>query len=262
MDKSTNIVFLDSLLEIQSMMENNLVDLGHSRITYNSTDQAPYWNYALANNVLLASQISEIETRMRAVGRDPAIYFEDRPSLSPLKEALVKRGYGKSFEDSWLFWDNLNKIDESKFSSVKKVKNPKELAVFLSTFDSCYQVDDPQNPYGTLGYYLNRAKTCWEKYNESGKVEYFTAYTDGKPTAVATLTHQNGFGYISNVGSLRQVRGQGFGKAITLYCVRQSILRSNREHFIGTEEGTYPNEFYKRIGFRPRFRAVCYSTHR
>jgi len=73
-----------------------------------------------------------------------------------------------------------------------------------------------------------------------------------------TLTNHDGIGYISNVGSLRKVRGEGFGKIASLYPVSQSIKNGNLEHCLATEEGTYPNEFYKRIGFETRFTAVCY----
>jgi len=81
----------------------------------------------------------------------------------------------------------------------------------------------------------------------------------GEPCAVATLTNFDGLGYISNVGSLKKVRGKGFGKIATLYCVAKSIKNNNQEHCLATEEGAYPNEFYKRIGFVTRFTACGYT---
>ncbi|MBP9700192.1 hypothetical protein KBD71_02825, partial [Candidatus Woesebacteria bacterium] len=68
-----------------------------------------------------------------------------------------------------------------------------------------------------------------------------------------------GHGYISNVGSLRSVRGEGFGKLVTLYAVDQSIKNRNSFHYLGTEEGHYPNVFYTRIGFETKFKAVGWS---
>jgi len=55
------------------------------------------------------------------------------------------------------------------------------------------------------------------------------------------------------------VRGQGYGKAATLYCIEQSIKNGNFEHCLATEENTYPNEFYKNIGFSTRFTAIGYT---
>ena len=78
------------------------------------------------------------------------------------------------------------------------------------------------------------------------------------PVAVAALTIVNGLAYISSVGSLRRVRGQGFGKLATLFCVQRAKDSGLTEICLATEEGTHPNEFYKRIGFTTRFTAKCY----
>ena len=117
----------------------------------------------------------------------------------------------------------------------------------------CYQKDDPQNAYGELGDYLGVAESVWYKHHKTGKVEYFIFYKDKIPVAVSTLTNFQNIGYISNVGSLKEVRGQGFGKLATLYCVEQSKKRGNITHCLATEEGTYANEFYSKIGFSTKF---------
>ena len=93
---------------------------------------------------------------------------------------------------------------------------------------------------------------------DSGKIEYFTVYNDTGPVAVSTLTNFASIGYISNVGSLKEARGKGFGKIASLYCVARSKENGNTEHALATEEGQYPNEFYKRIGFETRFTALGY----
>lgn len=123
----------------------------------------------------------------------------------------------------------------------------------------CFQKDDPQNPYGTLGDYLTVAEKVWHRHHATDRIEYFTAFDGNEPVAVSTLTNFKQIGYISNVGSLRKVRGQGFGKLATLYCVDVSKKRDNHYHCLATEEGTYPHEFYQRIGFEKKFSAVCYK---
>jgi hypothetical protein len=56
---------------------------------------------------------------------------------------------------------------------------------------------------------------------------------------------------------LLSVRGEGFGKAVSLYAVDQSIKNGNTLHCLATEAGHYPYEFYKRIGFVPKFTAIA-----
>ena len=131
----------------------------------------------------------------------------------------------------------------------------------MDTFNACYKKDDPQNPYGELGDYLNVARKVWSKYKRTNRLQYFVVFKGSEPVAVSTLTNFENIGYISNVGSLEKVRGEGFGKAATLFCVQESIKNGNDIHCLATEEGHYPNEFYKRIGFESRFNAIGMSKY-
>lgn len=80
-----------------------------------------------------------------------------------------------------------------------------------------------------------------------------------QPVAVATLTNYRSLGYVSNVGSLPEVRGQGFGKTITNACIHKSLQNNNDTHFFVTEEGTNPHNFYLSLGFEHRFSALLFE---
>lgn len=255
---ANNFAFLEKYERLQSgIMFDKRIDLGFATVSYCKTDNSPFWNHALVNKLVTADQLGKIELSLRSLQRKPALYFETRREFNPLINFLTASGYKKSFEDSWMF-HNETIMGISKFDGVKKVNDEKELKIFLEIFNACYQKNDPQNPYGELGDYLKVAKTAWRKHHAGGRIEYFTVYKGRKPVAVSTLTNYEGIGYISNVGSLREVRGEGYGKTATLFCVEQSKKHGNKSHCLATEEGTYPNEFYKRIGFETRFTAAGY----
>lgn len=254
-----NFDFLKKMQQLQDgIMYDGVIDLDFASIGFSKTDKSEFWNTAITDKLLSDTQISKIEAEFKSLGRTPTIYFENKPKFKLLIDKLVDLGYKKSFEDSWQFWKG-GEIDRKHFGNVKKVSSEEELKIFLDTFDECYQKDDPQNPYGKLGDYLKVAEDTWRKNFNVRPFEYFIVYKGEEPVAVATLTSYEGIGYISNVGSLKSVRGQGYGKAATLYCVEQSINRGNTETCLATEEGAYPNEFYKRIGFETRFTAVANS---
>lgn len=240
-------------------MYDELVTLGFATVGYSKTDSSPFWNLALINKVLDENEISQIEDVFKQHQRNSTVYFENKNELNGLKDLLKNKGYKKSYEDSWQFWINEKMVDTRYFDSVNKVADKKGLKIFLEVFNQCYQKNDPQNPYGELGDYLKVAEEVWHKHNKNGRIEYFMIYKNNKPVAVSTLTNYDGIGYISNVGSLREVRGEGFGKAATLFCIEESIKHGNKEHCLATEEGAYPNEFYERIGFATKFTAVGYT---
>lgn len=253
-----NNLFLQNYQKLQKgIMSDKIVNLGFAKVTYGKGDKSVFWNNALVNRSLKEKELEKVEDVMSNLKRKPAVYFENRKDLIPFIEDLKKRKYKFVFEDSWMFHNGKN-IDEKYFNQIEKVTDNKKLKVFLEVFDACYKKDDPQNAYGELGDYLKVAEKVWKKYNKTNRLEYFVVYRGYEPVAVSTLTNYKGFGYISNVGSLKQVRGKGFGKAATLFCIEQSRKRGNKKHCLATEEGTYANEFYKRVGFFTEFTAVGY----
>ncbi len=253
------IEFLRKYQQLQyNIMFDELINLRPAIIGYSKIDKTTFWNNALLNQLVSEEQLNQIQEKMHSLNRTPAIYFEDRPDLKPLVKLLVKNKYKKNFEDSWMFYQD-KEIDTSLFSSVKKVETKEDLKIFLKLFDECFQKDDPQNPYGLLGDYIKVAEKAWNKHHQTNRIECFIVYDKKEPVAVSTLTNYKGIGYISNVGSLIKVRGKGFGKLATLFCVYVSKKHGNSIHCLATEEGTYPNEFYKRIGFKTLFNGVCYS---
>lgn len=254
-----NYQFLRDYQDLQySIMFDKLIDLKFARIGYCKGDESGFWNLALTDQLLTQKQLLSMESTFKKLKRNPTVYFENKLSLKQLVDFLLANQYKLNNEDCWLFHSGENIISD-RFFQIKKVNNDQELRIFLTVFDACYQKDDPQNPYGALGSYLKVVEKSWFKHHVSNRIEYFIAYADSQAVAVSTLTNFNQIGYISNVGSLRKVRGQGFGKLATLYCVDLSKKRGNKYHCLATEERTYPHEFYQRIGFIKKFSATYYT---
>jgi hypothetical protein len=254
--KLTNFEIMNVFLDIfRDTMFSEITAFPFGRILFSQSEQSPFWNYALVDKVLNEKELMGIEENLTSRYRKPMIYFESRPELVILKEHLLARGYSLFSEDSWMFYENTwpLAVDTNTFSSVRRVESEAELKVWIETMDKSYVVNDPQNPYGPIGTYAALAERAWKANHKEGVFDYFIAFKDDKPVAVATLTQKGALGYISNVGSLPEVRGEGYGKLITLFCVNESLLAKNTDTFLATEEGTYPNVFYKKIGFKTRF---------
>jgi len=220
-------------------------------------DDSSCWNHLVTNQLLSVENLTKIESYCTSHSRKNAIYFENTKLLSKLIDFLTSSGYQKISEDSWMFIDKTE--FNPNFKLVKKVETPSDLDIFIKTFDQCYRKDDPQNPYGELGDYLKSTIRAWNQLHSKNNLEYFIVYKHTQPVAVSTLTSFNGIGYISNIGSLQEVRGQGFGKLATLYTVYHSQQKGNTTHCLATEEGTYPNEFYKKIGFKTKFTGLLFE---
>ena len=257
----TNYEFLRIYYGLQSgIMFDRIDERNYGLMSFCKTSSSPFWNNVLVGEMLSDNEIDAWEAELRVAQRKSAFYFENCDSLKVFERHLISKGYKKEAEDSLMFFAP-DKPDLTEVVA-KEVETEEELEEFLRRFDMCYQKDDSQNPYGELGEYLESARLSWIRMKGTGRLNYYIFYDEDIPVAVSALTNYMGVGYVSNVGSLREVRGRGFGKAATLYAIKKSMENGNSIHSIATEEGTYPNEFYKRIGFETKFTALLYVAER
>lgn len=248
-----NSQILKKYLQLQKdIMFDQLFEMEGATVCYCKNDPSPFWNNAFIDTPLNADHLLAVSGKLQSLERAPAFYFENSIGFTDFKVSLENKGFVKTAEDSLMFYTG-KEIDQKRFEDVRKVDSLDDLEIFLDTFDRSYVKDDPINPYGELGDYLTAARVAWEKHHASNRLEYFVAYKDTEPVAVSSLTNFESIGYISNVGSVLAVRGEGYGKLATLYCVDQSQKNGNTLHFLATEEGTNPHSFYTAIGFRTEF---------
>ena len=106
-------------------MFDKLIDLGFSRVGYCEGDKSGFWNQALVNKLLTKGQLDLIEATLKKLDRPSAVYFENRDSLKPLVEFLIKNNYRHYFEDCWLFHPGVE-INTDRFGQVKKVSTERE----------------------------------------------------------------------------------------------------------------------------------------
>jgi ribosomal protein S18 acetylase RimI-like enzyme len=225
-------------------------------LAYSEGDSEIWWNFALLRKPIQKEDLDSIEAFFTKLKRKPSIYFSDDKEFDQIPEILKKESYKLSATDSWLSWerespqiDNLNVIE---------VKSDENFKTWVETFVKSYPKDDPKNPYGEQKEFAKNLGRLW-KTRKRNEDQYFLALDNDSPVATGILTTYGDLGYISGIGSIPSARGKGFGKKISLYCVRESFNKGNRHHSIATEEGTFPFEFYKRIGFTPKFVAYLYS---
>lgn len=81
----------------------------------------------------------------------------------------------------------------------------------------------------------------------------FVGYIDGEPVSTGTLSFSEGDGFLFNVASHPDRRGEGLGTGITRRLVNLADEKGLDEVFIGTEPNTDVEKFYRSIGCREVF---------
>jgi len=132
-----NFKFLAKFQKLQNEVEyDRLLQFSFATLTYTQSNPSSFQNYALVEKTLTLGEITKIEKTFASLSRTPAIYFENTPELVDGFINITGNKYEKKWEDSWMFFNPVIEIDNTRFSQVKKVSSENELEIFLSTFDA------------------------------------------------------------------------------------------------------------------------------
>lgn len=246
---------LDALINMSGKFFSEVVEDNEMMLAYCKGNSDIWSNYALLKKQISEEKIETIECFFKTRNRIPVIYFLDG-EFEKTAKILFDKGFVISSKDCWMFWEG--KEPDAGCDHVMEVKTDSNFERWISTFVQSYPKNDPQNPYGEQSSFAKVLHDAWNR-GKLKRDKLFLAFEENVPVAVGILTNYNGMGYISGIGAIPAVRGRGFGKKISLHCVKESFGLGNKSHFLATEKGHYPYEFYKRIGFKPEFEASYYS---
>lgn len=248
--------FLHHYLNLQlGILFDQIRPVADSWFCSNNSGETPFWNQAVAFEVLNDAQVKKIETEFAKMERKPAFYLPQQKSLVGFSRELQNYGYEIKTSEVFMFHDGKN-VPTLNFDSLKKVSSESELETFMKIFDDCYRSEDEKAGRGSgFNQCLQSTKDDWYRFHKNNRVEFFILYFENKPVGIISLTNYESMGYISNIGVLPAYRGMGLGKQITLFGVEMSKKHGNQVHFLIAEQGAAPEKIYGKIGFESKL--VC-----
>jgi len=222
-------------------------------------DNSIWWNNASIAQPPNDETIAKVEDYFRFINRPPVFYFVESPNSQPFEQLLASSGYHQDSYEVWMQIKN-PQINTTKFSQIKKVETTEDLEIFIRTIDQGYGADDPDNPYGESGPYLDQIRKSFNLHGPRDIISYYILFDEhAQPVSVGSLTNYHHIGYISNLATIPSQRGRGNSYALLNYFLHLSLENHNHLHCLSTEVDSHPHRIYQRFGFTEMFRAKYYS---
>lgn len=222
-----------------------------------------FWNYAGQVNTTLEEVeelIQEIIAFYREKKRLPSIYltpFSQPPNTS---KRLETYDFGVELKDAWMVYERkTHPFKKTKDLIIKEVRSKEDMEIFIKVFYEAYGGASEDEPYGKLPpTYGESLRISFRNPRKETKIIHYLSFIEQKPVGIGTLISSNGFGGIYNVGTSPKYRKKGIGSIISLNAVDDSNKEGNRITYLMTEEGSYVEEFYKKLGFSTKFNGYGY----
>jgi len=229
------------------------------QIATTDSDNSVWWNNATIDQIPSTSLIAKTENYFQTLHRHPVFYFAENPQNQLFEQLLANFGYHQTDYEVWLQIKN-PQIDTAKFHQIKQVQTSEDLETFIATIDKGYGADDPDNPYGGLGSYLDQIRKSFKLHGPNGFISYYVLFDElNEPSSVGSLTNYNNIGYISNLATIPNKRKLGYSRTLLNYFLHLSVQNGNQTHCLATEVDSTPNKIYQHLGFTEMFRAKYYA---
>ncbi|HDL75116.1 MAG TPA: GNAT family N-acetyltransferase [bacterium] len=217
-----------------------------------------YWNFASKINVSekeIENSIKQITEFFKKKNRKPVIYVTPFTKPRSLSKLIQRAGFKLQFKESWMFYKEVNlKFTVPKNFTIKKIKTKKEMKIFVDIFNKAYSGADPEDPYGPIPPEYKEALVDSFKKNQKNKFTvHYLGFLKNKPIGVATLIYFGKYAGIYNIGTVLDKRKKGMGSSITLKCVLEAQKNKAKFIFLQTEQKSYNEKFYKKLGFSTKF---------
>jgi GNAT superfamily N-acetyltransferase len=220
-----------------------------------------YWNYAgliRTKNGQEAALIDKIVKFAKQHAVVPAVYIDPTVNPPSFIEFLKKKRFQPEDEEIWMFFDPLAKVNYKKAKDLKitKVKNAKEMEIFVSIFNDSFELLDKDQENSVYGLSLLDA---YSNRNMKVQITHFIGWVGETPVSVASTYLHDDVAGIYNVGTPEQFRRQGFGAALSIAAIEESKKNNCRRILLQTELGSGPERLYSNLGFVQAFSAAIWA---
>ncbi len=204
----------------------------------------------------------DVELEMKKINAEPCYI------ITPLSNIYLKRNeifksnnYNEVSKEVWQIFENFNELDniDSKCNLNIKLEKTTDMELLAQINEKAFKTGDPLDPYNDIdsGYikmYENYKGTQNSKYNR----DFYFIKVDDKIVGVTTSVYDDRIYGIYGLAIIKEYRGKGIGTE----CLKQQLKickKKNRKiAFLQTEEGYYPANLYRKIGFRDVCTAYYY----
>ncbi len=227
-------------------------------LLWNEKIEDSYWNFATKIIVVkksLRELVKKVISFYKTRNRQPVIYFTPFTRPKNLPNLIKKFGFKSEFRDAWMFYEKTRpkEVVMPRNFVIKQVRNKEGMRVFVDVFNQAYSGATPEEPYGELPKEYGECLFDSFTKQKDKKTIHYLGFLNKKPVGIVTLIYSGNFGCIYNLGVAPNYRRKGISSTLVLNAVVDSIKNKTNIVFLQTEQGSYNEKYFNKLGFSTEF---------
>lgn len=197
--------------------------------------------------------ILDASSKMKAKNRDVAIailpYMEE---IYSNREMFFDNSYELVSNEVWQIFDNFEELDDIKTNCDLNVKLEKtrDMQLYSEEMIKAYQTGDTDDPYGNLDSIYKEVYENYKNLEKDYTDEFYFAKVNDEIVGITTGVYDNEIYSIYGLAVKKNFRCKGIGKEIIKQQLQMCKDKKLKLAFLQTEEGYYPADTYRKLGFK------------
>lgn len=191
---------------------------------------------------------SEMKAKNRKIAIAILPYMEE---IYSHREIFFDDSYELVSNEVWQIFDNFEGLDSIKTNCDMKVKLEKttDMKLYSEEMIKAYQTGDADDPYGDLDSAYKEVYENYKKLENECTDEFYFAKVNNEIVGITSGVYDNEIYGIYGLAVKKDFRRKGIGKEI----IKQLQMCKDKKlklAFLQTEEGYYPADTYRKLGFK------------
>lgn len=168
------------------------------------------------------------------------------------REIFFDNNYKLVSNEVWQIYENFEVLDNIKTNCNLDVKleETMDMKLYSEEMINAYQTGDKEDPYGDLDIIYREVYKNYKNLKKEYTNEFYFIKVDNKIVGVTSSVYDNEICGIYGLAIEKEFRGKGIGKEVIKNQLQMCKNKGLKLAFLQTEEGYYPADTYRKLGFR------------
>ena len=168
------------------------------------------------------------------------------------REIFFDNSYELVSNEVWQIFDNFEEIDKVNTNCSLNVKLEKtiDMKLYSEEMIKAYQTGDEDDPYGDLDSVYKEIYKNYKKQENKYTDEFYFAKVNNEIVGITSCVYDKEIYGIYGLAVKKDFRRKGIGKEIIKQQLQMCKDKKLKLAFLQTEEGYYPADTYRKLGFK------------
>lgn len=155
-------------------------------------------------------------------------------------------------EETWMIYTDFENVNEIKTNCEINIKLEKtdDMELFGDIMYQTFSTGDSDDPYGQLDAGYREAYRDYKEVNNVYKQECYFIKNENTIVGLVNVIYDDEIFGIYGLAVKNEYRNKGIGKEVLKQLLERCSILNRKVVFLQTEKGFYPEQIYKKIGFK------------